>query len=174
MVQEADRLNRVITDLLYLANPRKPKLERIDLEAVITELETLLAIDLQAAKADLEVSLEVRRMVADRDLVKQAVLNVLMNALQAVESGSGEIRVQSMMKNNEVCIRVQDNGRGMEEEHAKRATEPFFTTRTSGTGLGLAIVQQIVGEHGGRLEIRSQPGRGTIVDLVFPDTKDTA
>ncbi|NCC24779.1 MAG: hypothetical protein EOM25_06205 [Deltaproteobacteria bacterium] len=172
MVQEADRLNRVVTDLLYLANPRKPARNSFRLGDVMSELHALLAIDLQNSGVRLDDRTGDEVLVADRDLVKQALLNVLMNALSAVEPDAGVVEVTTRRGDEGVFVEVHDNGSGMNEEERQRALEPFYTTRSKGTGLGLAIVQQIMAEHGGRIDICSASGQGCTVKLWFPDPTD--
>ena len=102
--------------------------------------------------------------------VQQAVLNVLINAVDAVERGAGVIRVGARAADGQLFLTVADNGRGMDTATIRRAAEPFYTTKEAGagTGLGLAVVQSILEHHGGTLGLASEPGRGTEVTLAFP------
>jgi len=101
--------------------------------------------------------------------LQQAILNVLMNAVDACEKGKGLVRVMGRREADAVRIAVEDNGSGMDREALARCTDPFFTTKDpgEGTGLGLAVVQSILEHHGGRLEIESKKGEGTTVHLVL-------
>ncbi len=168
MVQEADRLNRVITDLLFLARPRQLHFQPVALPALFQELETLLAMDLQATNCRLESVAEADTVLADRDALKQALINLIMNSVAALPESGGQIRLVSQAAETGVWVRVMDNGKGMTEEERNHALEPFYTTRDHGTGLGLAIVHAIMQEHGGCIDIQSTPGQGAAVSLFFP------
>jgi hypothetical protein len=91
-----------------------------------------------------------------------------MNGIEALPEEGGLIRIESFENGGGTGIRVSDNGRGMSAEEREHALEPFFTTRDKGTGLGLAIVHTIMQEHGGSIEIETEPGAGTAVSLRFP------
>lgn len=171
MVQEADRLNRVITDLLFLARPRQLAFAHVRLADIIQEVHTLLSMDLQGKGAGLEHSLEAETIMADRDALKQTLINLLMNSIAALPALDGIIRISSERDPKGTWVRVQDNGRGMNEEEREHALEPFFTTRDQGTGLGLAIVHTIMQEHDGTITIETSPQSGTTVSLFFPETR---
>jgi signal transduction histidine kinase len=102
--------------------------------------------------------------------LKQAILNLVLNALQATPPG-GQIVVGTSGDKTRLVVSVSDNGEGMIEEARKKAFTPFFTTREEGTGLGLPLVRRIVDQHGGSVDIASAPGAGTKVTLVFPDAR---
>lgn len=169
MLQEADRLNRVITDLLFLARPRQLTFSRITVADIFAEVSTLLSMDMEAKKARLAMHPDAPLVVADQDALKQALINLLMNSLAALPETGGNIELHSALAPDGVWIRVRDNGRGMNAEERERALEPFFSTRDKGTGLGLAIVHTIMQEHGGSIELDSSPGNGTTVSLFFPE-----
>jgi len=181
MVQEADRLNRVVTDLLYLARPRELAPDRVDLPRVIEGLHGLLRFDLEAKGVTPVLDLAETRLCADEDGLKQAVLNLMVNALDAVPDalagGGGRITLSTRREDGAegsgVWVGVADNGQGMDEAVRSQAFEPFFTAKRQGTGLGLAIVQGIMRAHKGRALIESTPGQGTLVRLFFPDCPET-
>jgi signal transduction histidine kinase len=168
MVQEADRLNRVITDLLFLARPRRLNLAQVPLAEVFGEVHTLLSMDAQAKDGRLELDPQAQSVAADRDALKQALINLTMNAIEALPEHEGLIRLESRQDERGTWITVRDNGRGMTAEEREHALEPFFTTRDKGTGLGLAIVHTIMQEHGGSIDIESAPDRGATACLFFP------
>lgn len=168
MVQEADRLGRVVTDLLYLARPRTVEPAPVDLAALAADLERLLGFDLARHKASLVVRLDVPAAVADADGLKQGLINLILNALDALPETGGTITFSSASDAQGVAVTLADSGRGMAPEERERALEPYFTTKKGGSGLGLAIVHKIVRDHGGSLNIASEPGRGTAVTLHFP------
>jgi len=108
--------------------------------------------------------------MADRDALKQALINLLMNSVAALPGEGGLIELTSERAPGGTWIRVRDNGRGMTPEEREHALEPFFTTRDQGTGLGLAIVHTIMQEHGGSIVIDTAPSEGATVSLFFPET----
>jgi len=167
MVQEADRLGRVVTDLLYLARPRPMEPQAVDLATLAGELSRLLRFDMERAKARLDLELESPSVLADADGLKQALINLILNSLAALSEDGGVITLSSFEQDGSVSVSLSDTGRGMSEEERARALEPFFTTRKEGSGLGLAIVHKIIRDHRGELDIASTPGRGTTVTLRF-------
>jgi signal transduction histidine kinase len=169
MVQEADRLNRVITDLLFLARPRQLDFAQVPLAQVFQEVHTLLSMDIAAKGGRLEQNADAQTAMADRDAFKQALINLLMNSIAALPGEGGLIELMGQADDKGTWVRVRDNGRGMTPEEREHALEPFFTTRDKGTGLGLAIVHTIMQEHGGSISIETDPSRGTTVCLFFPD-----
>ena len=106
----------------------------------------------------------------DRFHLEQALLNLVLNALQATPPG-GHVRVRSRSDERRLVVTVADDGDGMTSDVRQRASVPFFTTRENGTGLGLALVQRIATQAGGCVRIVSRPGEGTAVTLVFPRAK---
>lgn len=168
MVQEADRLNRVITDLLFLARPRRLTFDQVPLAEVFGEVHTLLSMDARAKNGRLEADPTPGTVTADRDALKQALINLTMNGIEALPESEGVIRLQSREDDRGTWVLVRDNGRGMTAEEREHALEPFFTTRDKGTGLGLAIVHTIMQEHGGSIDIETAPDGGTTVSLFFP------
>ncbi|SFL56115.1 hypothetical protein SAMN05421830_103281 [Desulfomicrobium norvegicum] len=168
MVQEADRLNRVITDLLFLARPRQLSFAQVPLAEIFREVHTLLSMDAGARNGRLEQWTDAQTVQADRDALKQAIINLLMNSVEALPEEGGLIELWSEPAASGTWIRVRDNGTGMSPEEREHALEPFFTTRDKGTGLGLAIVHTIMQEHGGSIQIETPATGGTTVSLFFP------
>lgn len=169
MVREADRLNRVITDLLFLARPRELRPERLVVSDMFTETIALLTMDATAAHCRFAQHTETETVLADRDALKQALINLGMNSMAALPETGGQILLASQSGEGGIWIRVTDNGKGMNDEEQEHALEPFFTTRERGTGLGLAIVHTIMQEHGGQISLSSTTGQGTAIALFFPD-----
>lgn len=167
MVQEADRLGRVVTDLLYLARPRPMEPAAVDMAALALELGRLLRFDFERAKATFETGGEPCVVLADPDGLKQALINLILNSLAALPPEGGTVTLTSRADGDAAVVTVADDGRGMSEEERRRALEPFFTTRREGSGLGLAIVHKIARDHKGSVEIASEPGKGTAVSLRF-------
>ncbi|MFO7534696.1 MAG: ATP-binding protein [Kiritimatiellia bacterium] len=166
---EVTRLDAIITQFLRAIRPSRPQLAPTRLEAVLQETLTLLKQDIEnrGITVNLDLHEPLPSVPADREQVKQAFFNVIKNALEALTSG-GEIAITVSANEQDVEVAFQDNGAGVDPEAMGRLFEPYFTTKSTGNGLGLMIVQRIVQEHGGRVEITSEPGKGTAVILFLP------
>jgi signal transduction histidine kinase len=174
MVEEATRLNDILTEFLDFARPKTPHLSLCRLEDIIDK--NLRVIEADCEKRGVRVERDYQageyEMEADADLIYRALVNLFSNALQAMPQG-GLLHIRTSLVNGvpvspqvELCI--QDTGLGIPPAHQKKVFNPFFTTREKGTGLGLAIVQSIVDVHHGDIELKSREGRGTLVTLRFP------
>jgi PAS domain S-box-containing protein len=180
MVREADRLNRVITDLLFLARPKALAPRMLLLEPVVRDVISLLRFDLEQRGLSVATRLKAARVYADGDALKQALINLVLNSLEALARVSGAARdsrgdpplvLASDSAPEGVWIEVRDQGCGMAEAQQAQAFEPFFTARDHGTGLGLALVQRTMLDHGGTASIVSAPGKGCSVFLFFPSPR---
>jgi signal transduction histidine kinase len=168
LIAESDRIDRLISELLEYARPRPPHRIALDLPRVLAKA----AHHVRPYALQHEVSIEVRapaagELWADGEQLRQALVNVLLNAVQASPPGS-VVQLTATVAPDAVALTVTDHGRGMPLEVRERACDPFFTTRPDGTGLGLALVATIVQEHGGALHIDSLVGNGTTVTLALP------
>ncbi|MBI9109721.1 nitrogen regulation protein NR(II) [Maridesulfovibrio ferrireducens] len=168
MLEEADRLNRVVTDLLYLSKPHELEPQIVNLNDICETMNTLMGFELDHKGATIESNLEVHEVFADPDGIRQVLLNLLVNSLDVVPEGEGKIFINAKTNEHGVWISVCDNGPGMPEDIRKHALEPFFTAKPKGTGLGLAIVNTIMRGHSGRVTIPSSASTGTCVELFFP------
>lgn len=178
MVREADRLNRVITDLLYLARNKGVNYDEVFIGDVASDVESLLRFDLEEKNVMLSRSFELESVWADADSLKQAVLNLMLNSLDAIAERrerdepdwQPEISLRSYVKDNWAVLEVKDNGIGMDAGQKFKAFEAFFTNKTKGTGLGLALVHKTLHEHGGHALIESGLMEGCAISLYFPLT----
>jgi signal transduction histidine kinase len=118
---------------------------------------------------DVKVALDpsVPRFAFDRDQVTQVLWNVALNGVEAM-NGRGRLSLEMARRNGDVALAVSDTGPGIPRERLARVFEPFYSGKDNGSGLGLTIAERIVAAHGGRIEIDSEPGRGTRVTLLFP------
>ncbi|SOB59576.1 Histidine kinase [Pseudodesulfovibrio profundus] len=174
MVQEADRLNRVVTDLLYLAKPRQLDPVAVDLSAVGESLRQLMRFDFESRDTELVFDFGPEPAHADQDALRQILLNLISNSLDAITGCTdcdkpGHIILTSEHTGDGVWITVADDGPGMPEDFGDEVLKPFVTGKKTGTGLGLAIVQNIMRAHKGKLELDSRPGEGMTIRLFFPD-----
>ena len=103
----------------------------------------------------------------DRELFKQALLNLMLNAEQAMPDG-GDIILQTRLDDSRVCLEVIDTGKGIEPDDLQKLFRPFHTTKPGGTGLGLATTRKIIRAHGGEIEVHSEPGHGTKFTIALP------
>ncbi|TSK08974.1 MAG: PAS domain-containing sensor histidine kinase [Geobacter sp.] len=173
IVRETDRLDGLLRDFLIYAKPNQPSRVRLNLRQVIVDLCALLATDPRLERVDIDNQVPDDLVVQfDKDQCSQVFWNLLVNSAEAM-SGDGHIWVSGCTTKEkcgrgEVCIRVRDNGVGMNPEDVKRVFEPFFTTKKGGTGLGLATVYRIVEANGGRMTVNSTRGKGATVTLYLP------
>jgi two-component system sensor histidine kinase HydH len=170
MVQEVDRLNRVIGQLLDYARPMTMNRQANPVQTVVRH--ALRMIEGEAREKGIAVEADLPDGVVplsiDPDRIKQVFLNLFLNALGAMEKG-GVLSVHlSEQPDRYVRIEVRDTGSGIDPKDLGRIFDPYFTTKPSGTGLGLAIVQKIVEAHGGAVHAASAPGRGTTVSVLLP------
>jgi two-component system sensor histidine kinase HydH len=175
MVREIDRINHVVSDLLNFARPMKLEPEDICLADIIDHVVSLVSADAIAQGIDVHVHSEpdCPRLYADPNQLTQAILNLILNAIHALEDG-GVIEVRSGSPNPRegVTILVEDNGQGITKDLQEKVFEPFFTTRERGTGLGLAMVRKIADNHNGGVHLESPPPRkshGTRFTLLLKD-----
>ena len=174
MVREVDRLNRVISELLEFARPSEPKLKQTNINELLEHSIRLVQQDAKTnnIEIDLAVSDGLPSALLDPDRFSQALLNLYLNAIQAMDEG-GVLSVKSTLgEEGEIKIEIADTGRGIHPEDLNKIFDPYFTTKTKGTGLGLAIVHKIVETHGGDIKIRSIPEKGTVFTISLPVNGD--
>jgi two-component system sensor histidine kinase HydH len=175
MIQEVDRLNRVVGQLLELARPISIKPQIISLVALLKDAVRL--IEEQAAEKNISVLLQdngpVDEVRIDPDCLNQILLNLFLNAIDAMDDG-GELKVALSLDGDseEIRITVSDTGCGISPEHLSRVFDPYFTTKSSGTGLGLAIAHNIVEAMGGRISVESEQKKGTTFTVTLPNSKE--
>ena len=167
--EEATRMNDIVGDLLDFARPVSAALRPEQIEPIVTEAVDAAANEAMgpvAVERDVEVSLPA--VPVDGRLLRQAILNVALNAVQALGPRGGKLTLR--MKHDEGAVRIEiaDTGPGIPSEHQHRVFEPFFTTRASGTGLGLTVVKRIVDVHHGETALRTAPGAGTTFVIRLP------
>ncbi|MEW5745046.1 MAG: ATP-binding protein [Nitrospirota bacterium] len=169
IVAEAERLERLTEDLLLYARPVELRPQELDLGALGEEAMQALGRALpETAACALHQNIPAGLLVrADRDKLKQVLLNLLHNALEAAEC-NGAVALEAEDRGTTLAIIVRDSGCGMDSETAAKALSPFYTTKTRGTGLGLAIVDKLVGAMGGTVAIESEPGAGTTFTITLP------
>jgi signal transduction histidine kinase len=172
--EEVKRIDRLIHDFLDFARAAPPRLEPLDLHAVVTRAKAIMQpeFDRLAISCVIEEHTAQPMVLADPDHLYQAVLNLLLNAIDAVEGG-GVITIRLAHDADGVRLTVLDSGPGLPDAILGRVFDPFFTTKSKGSGLGLAKVQSIMESHGGQVRYRKLAGYGACFDLVFPAARSS-
>jgi signal transduction histidine kinase len=166
---EIAQINRILTDLLETARPRVPEMRASDLNTTIEHAIMLVRQQVisKPITIDLQKSPDLPEVEHDSDQIHQVLLNLLLNAVQAIEA-KGSVSVEIASRDNFAVVTVTDNGRGIPHEILPNIFRPFFTTKGNGTGLGLSLARRIVEEHRGRIEVSSEPLRGTTFRVFLP------
>ena len=167
--QEIARINHIVTDLLQTARPHPPRVRRSDLN---TTVEHAVMLGRQQALAkSIEIALckdpTLPEVEHDSDQIHQVMLNLLLNALQAIDK-NGKVTVALSRRDSTAVVEVTDNGRGIPQQDLPNIFRPFFTTKGEGTGLGLSLARRIVEEHHGRIDVTSTVSKGTTFAVVLP------
>ena len=169
LVQEVERLNRSIGELLDYAKPAKLNKISVDVNAVVDKTVLLVNMDLEDRDIALDLHLAdaLPEMEGDEDKLNQVFLNLLLNGIQAMDDG-GRLTVSSKQMGRNVLVVVEDTGTGVSHENLQKIFDPYFTTKRDGTGLGLAMSAKIIEEHGGEIILTSRQGEGTRVEVILP------
>lgn len=170
VLKEIDSINKVIQQLLDFSRPRQSQWQQVLLNSLIEE--TLILVQTSGVQARITFNFEqdtgLPAIVADRELLKQVILNLLINAVQAINA-RGEIRIRTWQYSaTQQAVAIEDNGGGIDIALQKKIFDPFFTTKASGTGLGLALSQRIINAHQGDIHVASMPGCGATFTLILP------
>ncbi|NOZ25417.1 MAG: PAS domain-containing protein [Nitrospirae bacterium] len=161
-------LNNSLSNMLYFAKPRIPKNTPCEIKRLADEALALIKPVIESRGITVEKRVPSVIINGDPGLLKQVILNLLLNAVQAMERG-GVLGIYSETDSREFQLHVSDTGYGIAAEHAERIFDPFFTTRDEGTGLGLSISLKIMQAHGGTIRAKSLPGSGSVFTLCFPE-----
>jgi len=176
LVKEVERLNEVLTNFLNFARPVTPRLAPVDIPVVLAQLEGLLSGQARSHQVEVFTSYHAgpSRVMADETLLKQAFLNIMLNAIEAMPRG-GDLSISTRLAGGQAADRpdwievvFDDTGPGIAEGDLGRVFDPFFTTKKDGTGLGLAITHRIIENHHGSIRVASQRGKGTTFVVSLP------
>ena len=179
LIQETERMNRTITEMLSFSRPTSLCLQPVDVPRLLEkEIELIQA---ETLENNIEVSLatkeDLKQIKGDKDRLTQLLMNILLNSIQAMpEGGVITIEAENSGSGDFVQLTISDTGIGMAESVLSQVFYPYFTTKQQGTGIGLAISQKIILDHNGSIAIASQPGKGTVVTMQLPsvDNHDVA
>ena len=172
IVQETIRCRNIVRGLLEFARQTAPRKRRVEIHCLLDEV--LRIVCNQESFQNIEIAkaydADTPAVMADLDQLKQVLLNIVMNASEAM-SGNGKLEISTHWDpaHSRVCIHFTDTGPGIDDEHLDKIFDPFYTTKEMGTGLGLAVSYGIIKAHRGDIEISSTPGEGTRVTVILPE-----
>jgi len=169
ILRETARCRRLVTQLLDFAKPKEAERRRTDVNRLVRDTLALVQSQIRAQKIAVEERLapNLPELEIDRDEIKQVLLNLFLNACQAMPDG-GTLRVQTRAGADGVEVLVEDDGVGIPEVQLPKIFDAFFTTKEKGTGLGLALSYAMIERHGGRIHVRSRPGEGASFTIRLP------
>ncbi|MEH7246601.1 ATP-binding protein, partial [Neobacillus niacini] len=174
MIEEIDRINSIVNDLMYLGKPKQVSFSKANIEEIIAYT---LSITQQQAK---QQGVTIETLIAgplppiecDSHQLKQVFINLIKNAKESMLDG-GKIKINvKVLGGNKMNISIQDEGCGIDEESLNNLGEPFYTTKKDGTGLGLMVTNQIIKEHNGEISFDSSQQNGTKVSVILPISQD--
>jgi signal transduction histidine kinase len=175
--REASRLRDILDDFLKYAGKIEIRREPVNLNQLLEELADFFAPQAQLNHVQLRLKPHDKPLIASVDprLIKQAVLNLMINALQAMPSGGELILSASESHSSDLAaiIDVIDTGPGIPADQAQKIFQAYYSTKKGGTGLGLAMTQRIVEEHGGQIQVQSEPGKGSDFRIKLPMNSET-
>jgi len=164
---EIARLNRLLTEFLELARPRKIAREPVPVGELVDGVLSLERESAEARGVRIVRDLEPAVAIGDGEKLRQVVLNLVVNAIEAMKEG-GVLTARVASEGDRVTLAIEDTGPGIEPAVRAQVFDPFFTTKEAGTGLGLSIVRKIVDQHAGGVRLESEPGKGTTVRVWLP------
>lgn len=168
--EEIQRINEIVDQFLRFAKPASPFLEKTEALSILEELLQLLRPQMERQKILVQKDFQALPMVLlDREQMKQALLNLLLNAVQVMPSG-GKLTLsgQNTEDGQWIQISIRDTGMGIPDENLDKLFDPFFSTKEGGIGLGLSITHRIIDQHHGKIEVESSPGKGTVFTVWLP------
>lgn len=184
LIEEVDRLNNVVSRFLDYARPLQTRLSTHNLNQIVQRVVTLMAPEASTRQVELTAQLDpaLPELYVDGEQLRQVLLNLLLNAIEAIDESGGSVRVitrfvpppagnerlLSAVPLGEALLQIEDSGHGIPPEEIDKIFNPFYTTKGSGTGLGLAIAYRIIGAHDGTIAVQSEVGLGTTFEIRIP------
>ncbi|GBF34983.1 sensor histidine kinase [Desulfocucumis palustris] len=171
MINETNRMNQVIQDFLQLARPKPPEYKMVNINDILMEIAPIIEPQafLKNISLNINTSDGMPRGMMDPNQIKQVILNILQNAMEAMENrGNIVVETRFVEENNEIRMDIRDTGPGIPPDKINKIGVPFYSSKPNGTGLGLSISFSLVEQHRGRIEIQSREGRGTTFSVFLP------
>jgi signal transduction histidine kinase len=166
IVDETDKVTVQLNEFINYSRPREVRRSTLALSSAVGEVVHALGYDIEEKRIQVEIKGEPLSIEADEQLLRQALFNLLLNAVQAVDPGGVIQIVMARQGATEAMLEIRDNGPGVPADRRKEIFKPYFTTQAKGTGLGLTVVQQIVNAHGWEIECLSNEPKGAIFRLA--------
>jgi signal transduction histidine kinase len=168
--EEIDRIDRIIKQFLALARPSITEKKDVNINDVLDEVITLTRPKMEqySIRLDKRLSAGLPLIKGNNDALKQVFINIVLNAIQAMDEEGGTLTIETSTCNSTVLVVIKDTGIGIPEKNLKRIFDPFFTTKEDGTGMGLALTCAIVNDHSGKIDIKSTPKIGTTITVEMP------
>jgi signal transduction histidine kinase len=167
--REIDRMSGIVHKYLDLARPHKPEKARHDLNAIVSSVVEI--ISKQAIKKDVRIMLQLSpalpQILIDGEQIKQAIMNILINAIQATPKGRS-VYIASGSEESQLWVSIQDEGEGIRESDLGKVFDPLFTTKKDGTGIGLSVAYQIITQHNGQITVQSSQENGALFKITLP------
>jgi two-component system, NtrC family, nitrogen regulation sensor histidine kinase NtrY len=176
LLAEISNLKSIISRFSEFSRMPQPQFQRVQVNDVVRNVARLLQAQLQSpdhgpVACQLELSEEIKEIAADPELLHRAFTNLTLNAMDAMPQG-GTLTLRTRQSGDRIVVEIADTGTGLTPEECERLFTPYYTSKAHGTGLGLAIVQSIISDHGGRISVHSDPGRGTTFMIELPGNLD--
>ncbi|XBO86856.1 ATP-binding protein [Bacillus licheniformis] len=170
MMSEFIRLEAIINEFLVLAKTKSTTFDPVQVNSIVEDVCMVLESQavLNNVRIEKQLSGDLPEILAVSNELKQVFLNILKNAIEAMEDAEGFITIRSYFEKDSVFITFEDQGKGISKDVLEKLGEPFYTTKEKGTGLGLMVTFKIIENHGGSIHFESEEGKGTIVKLKLP------
>jgi PAS domain S-box-containing protein len=179
IIEGLSRLNKIVSNLLVYTRPVKAELRKVQIDKILSEIIDFVQIEIERIGQTIVVNRTFCNdpvyVLVDPEKMGQVVMNLCLNAIQAMpDGGELSVTIENNSKNRHgfANFSIIDTGIGIEKETISKIFDPFFTTKENGTGLGLAIVKKFVESHSGYIDVKSKPGKGTIVKVFLPLLKE--
>ena len=170
-----EKIQKIVDDMLHFAKPKAAHFKEEEINELVENSLSIFQTKLKKGNISLEIlrAEGLSRIRADAHQIQQVLINLMLNAIQAMEKG-GTLTLRTFSEGKDrVGVEVKDTGVGMPKSHLKKIFTPFFTTKSEGTGLGLSITVKILESHGATIDVVSVEGKGSIFTIHFPGQMDT-
>ena len=173
--EEIERLNKIVVDFLFAVRPMKFQISCIDINALLSSLVETFQEECNNnnIKIYTQFSKEMPHFQGDERFIRQAFMNIILNAKNAMENSGGILEIKTFIQDASIIVEFSDSGVGIPPSLMEKIFEPYFTTKSSGTGLGLTLTYKVVKEHGGDIYVCSNENKGALFKVVFPLEKNS-
>ena len=169
IVRNSVRINQLVSDLLNATKAIELNIQKLSIKDILDDTLAMAAdrIELDGVKVQKQYSKETINVAADQKVIKVAFLNIIVNAIEAMEKNKGVLSIRTKRDGDKCIVQITDNGSGMDEDTLQKLFEPYFTSKSNGNGLGLTNCQNIILSHRGKIDVKSKPGKGSIFTVIL-------